>query len=131
MEKGLLINEKMGNYEKEKGFASYKTIVDYYVGDIVLCNNITEVDPSVWDNVELSQMYQEDYPEFYQYYLCNLTEWDKEEAKKAGLIFSYSSMLDCDVLCVDHYGTSWDYVLTDVKLFDDWEELEKYESEDR
>ena len=130
MKKGLLINEKMGNYEKEKGYASYKTIVDYYVGDIVLCNNIIEVDPSVWDNIELSQMYQEDYPEFYQYYLCNMNDYNKEEAEKAGLIFSYSNMLDCDVLLVDHYGTSWDYVLTDCKLFDNYEELEKYESED-
>ena len=44
MEKmGLLKNDKMGNYEKEQGFASYRTLVDYYVGDIVLCNNIIEI----------------------------------------------------------------------------------------
>ena len=32
---------------------------------------------------------------------------------------------------VDYYSTSWDYVLTDVKLFDDYEKLEKHESEDK
>ena len=35
-----------------------------------------------------------------------------------GVIMSYSNLLDCDVLCVDHYGTSWDYVLTDCDLVD-------------
>ena len=41
MEKmGLLKNEKMGDYEKEQGFASYRTLVNYFIGDIVLCNNI-------------------------------------------------------------------------------------------
>lgn len=67
--------------------------------------------------------------EIYQYYLCNIGQWDKEQCLKAGLILSYSDMLDCDVLCVDHFGTSWDYILTDVKLFDNYEELEKWEKE--
>lgn len=130
MKKGLLINEsKMGKYEIEKGFVSYKTICDYYIGDMVLCNNIIEIDPSVWDNMQISEMaeYSEEYPEIFQYYLCHLTEWEEEDAKKAGLLLSYSNKLDCDVLCVTHWGTSWDYVLTDVKLFDNWEDLENYE----
>jgi hypothetical protein len=45
-----------------------------------------------------------------------------------GLLFTYSDLLDCDVLCVDHWGTSWDYVLTGVKLFDNYEDLEKWEN---
>lgn len=133
MKKGLLINEKMGSYEKEQGCASYKTLTDYFIGDMVLCNNIVDIDISIWDNISLSPMteYSENYPEFYQFYLCNLNDWAKREAVEHGLILSYSNKLDCDVLCVDHYGTSWDYVLTDVKLFDDWEELEKYENENK
>lgn len=149
MEKiGLMKWEKMGKYEKEQGFASYRTIVDHYIGDIVLCNNIVEVDQSVYDNLIIEEKYynendeeitEEEYynddnaycdssvSEIYQYYLCNISNYDKEQCKKAGLILSYSDMLDCDVLCVDHYGTSWDYVLTEVKLFDNYEELEKYE----
>ena len=127
MEKlGLLKNEKMGEYEKEQGKASYKTIVDYFIGDkIVLCNNIANIDDSIFYNMENDN---EDV-EIYQYYLCNIGQWDKEQCLKAGLILSYSDMLDCDVLCVNHFGTSWDYVLTDVKLFDNYEELEKWEKE--
>ena len=151
MEKmGLLKTEKMGDYEKEQGYASYRTIVEYYVGDIVLCNNIVEIDESVYDNLLLNEeeryynengeeITEEEYynddnaycetntPEIFQWYLCNLTQWEKEQAEKAGLILSYSDKLGCDVLCVDHWGTSWDYVLTSVKLFDTYEDLKAYE----
>ena len=128
MEKiGMLKNDKMGNYEREQGFASYRTIIDRFIGDIVLCNNITEVDPSVFDNMKYNAEDGEDYPEIYQYYLCNIGQLEEEYLQKMGIILSYSDMLDCDVLCVDHYGTSWDYVLTDVKLFDTYEELQAYE----
>lgn len=131
----LIKNDKMGDYEKEKGYASYKTIVDYFVGDIVLCNNIETVDPSIWDNYNFSANEENEeefeHPEIFQFYLCNVSEYDKEQAKKAGLIFSYSDMLDCDVLLVDHWGTSWDYVLTDCELVEDYEELkEKEENEE-
>ena len=131
MEKmGLIKNsERMGKYEIEQGYASYKTIIDYFIGDIVLCNNIIGIDSSVYDNMEYETENEEDYPEIYQYFICNLSDWEKEQAKKAGLILSYSDMLECDVLCVDHLGTSWDYVLTDVRLFDTYEELKQYEEE--
>ena len=125
---GLLKNEKMGQYEKEKGFASYLTLVNYFIGECVLCNNIANVDDSVFYNMENVEGIED--LEIYQYYVCNVGQWDKEQAQKAGLILSYSDMLDCDILCVDHYGTSWDYVLTDVKLFDTWEELQAYEQEE-
>lgn len=150
---GLLKNEKMGDYEKEKGYASYRTIIDYFIGDIVLCNNIIDIDESVYYNmydeqetkyynengeeITEDEYYEDDNAyseeethEIYQWYLCNIGDWEKEQLQKAGVILSYSDKLDCDVLCVDHWGTSWDYVLTDVKLFDTYEELKKYEEGD-
>ena len=80
---------------------------DYYNNDNAYCENDT--------------------PDIYQYYLCNIGQWDKEQCEKAGLIISYSDMLDCYVLCVDHYGTSWDYVLTDVPLFETYEDLKAFQ----
>ena len=145
---GLLKSEKMGNYEKEQGYASYRAIVERFIGDIVLCNNIADIDQSIFDNMENDIEYideegnyrtheeyindnegkiEAEHVEIYQYFLCNLSTYEKELCLSAGLIISYSDMLECDVLCVNHFGTSWDYVLTDVPLFDTYEELKAYE----
>lgn len=146
---GLLKLESMGDYEKEQGYASYRTIIERFIGDIVLCNNIIDVDTSIYDNMKngikyidyetgeehTEEEYNNDesgkieieYEDIYQYYLCNISEYEEEQLLKAGVILSYSDLLDCDVLCVDHFGTSWDYVLTNVKLFDTYEELKAYE----
>lgn len=123
---GLLKNDKMGEYELSHKQASYRTLVDMFIGDILLCNNICEVDSSVYDNMGFSDYDEENgcYIDIYQYYLCDTS--CKEELEKYGFLFSYSDMLDLDVLCVDHFGTSWDYVLTDCPIFDTWEELEEY-----
>ena len=128
MFKGLLKTEKMGTYEKEKGYASYKTLVDYFITDCVLCNNIIDVDDSVLCNMENIENIES--LEIYQYFICNIDDWNKKRALEYGLLLSYSDMLDCDILCVDHFGTSWDYVLTDVKLYDTWEELKKEEEKE-
>lgn len=152
MEKlGMLKTEKMGSYELERGFASYRTIIECFIGDIVLCNNIAQVDDSVYENLNIEERYynendeeitEDEYfngdnaycdnsiPDIYQFYLCNVSSYEEEQLKNAGVLLSYSDMLECDVLCVDHFGTSWDYVLTDVKLFDTYEELKAYENED-
>lgn len=114
----LINNNKMNDYEIKNKRASYRTIVDYFVGDIVLCNNIPEVDLSVWDNAEFDLD-----DEIYQYYICDLNDYDKAKAQECGLLFSYSDLLDVDILCVNHYGTSWDYVLTECELTDNFDEI--------
>ena len=125
---GLLKNDKMGKYELEHKKASYRTLVERFIGDILLCNNICEVDSSVYDNMGFNYYDEENdyYIDIYQWFLCSVDELTKSELKKYGLLFSYSDVLDLDVLCVDHFGTSWDYVLTDCPIFDTWEELEEY-----
>lgn len=128
MLKGLIKNKEMGEYEKEQGKASYRTIVERYIGDMVLCNKIVEIDSSVYDNMDFDFYDEENdcYIDIYQWYLCDISSDYKEELKEYGLLFSYSDELELDVLCVDHYGTGWNYVLTDCPLFDTWEELEAY-----
>lgn len=84
------------------------------VGDLVLCNNIVNVDYSVFDNMEFSTTDNEEL-EVYQYFLTNLNrhsvEWFQKHYPNAAL-FTYSNLLDCYVLCVTHSGTMWDSVPT-------------------
>ena len=130
--KALLKLESMGQYEKENNRASYKTLVDRFVGDRVLCNNIVDIDESIWDNVEVGQLYNEEtdeYVEIYQYFVCNVSEWEIETLKELtkdnnDIIIAYSNVLGTHILMVDHWGTSWDYVLTSVPLVDTYEECE-------
>lgn len=126
MLKGIITSNSLNDYEKEHQRASYKTIVERYIGDIVLCNKIMEIDgDSVYCNMDYLRIVHGDNPEIYQYYLCNISESVKNELIYYGLIISYSDLLECDVLCIDHYGTSWDYVLTECVIYDSWEQLEQ------
>lgn len=115
--------ENLNEEELRTGRVSYRRIIERYVGDIVLCNNIEQLDNSIFDNaINLYNEETEEYEEIYQYYLCNIGEWEKEHLEKMGIIISYSDMLDCDVLMVDHYGTSWDYIMTDIEWTENIEE---------
>lgn len=120
---GMLKSADLNEYELQNERASYKTIISKYVDDLVLCNNIAKIDESIYNNME---GLEED-TEIYQFFLCNIDECNKEYLLNCGFVLSYSDLLDCDVLCVDHLGTAWDYVLTDVKLFDTYRELKEYE----
>ena len=112
----------LNSEELKTGRVSYRRIVGAYARDLVLCNNITDIDYSVWEN--LGEI-EEDL-EIFQYYLCNLSEYERDALKEFGIILSYSDMLDLDVLCVEHFGTSWDYVMTDVEWSEDFDECTKY-----
>ena len=121
----ILKNNNMNSYELEKKKASYRTIINIYIDDLVLCNNILNVDESVLynANIDLYDDENDNYIDIYQYFLCNISDYKKEQLTNAGIILSYSDLLDCDVLLVDHFGTSWDYVLTDVAIVDNYEDL--------
>lgn len=134
--KALIKNEnKMNSYEIENKRASYRTLVEYFIGDIVLCNNIPQIDDTIYENVVVGNLFDEEteeYVDIYQFYLCNVNEFDinclKELTKDNNdIILSYSDVLECNVLMVDHFGTSWGYVLTSVPLVDTYEELEELE----
>lgn len=130
--RALLKLDNMGDYEKENNRASYKTLVDRFIGDRILCNNIVDVDEYLYDNVVVGNLYneeQDEYVEIFQYFICNVSNWEIETLKELtkdnnDIIIAYSDILDCYVLMVDHWGTSWDYVLTSVPLVDTYEECE-------
>lgn len=102
----------------EKKFGTNYRVATKWLGNsYVLCNNIVTIDPSVIDNARFSWYCNEDtfydgeQREIYQWFISDASEDDVNYLEETfGLLFSYSDLLDCYILCVDHYGTSWDYV---------------------
>lgn len=107
---------------KELFRTNYATAVDWLDTQLILCNNIGEVDPSVYDNLRFN-LFEEDEDgyenetEIFQWFLTDASESDVEWLEEHfGLLFTYSDLLDLYVLCVDHWGTGWDYVMIDTDI---------------
>ena len=129
---------KVSDYALQNGHLDYRTMAQCF--DCVLCNNIVEVDPYIFDNIESGdywEYYDEEWNEITREQYDELNEQGKETHEQAKDIFQwflvdgrcaldllreagelvlYSEALDCYVWGVDHWGTSWDYVLTSIKL---------------
>lgn len=98
-------------------YTTYKEAVNWLHNSYILCNNIAEIDFSVYDNMRFNYYDDENdtYTEIYQWFITDCTESDVEYLEKYfNLKFSYSDKLDCFILCVDHVGTSWAYVACPV-----------------
>lgn len=108
-----------------------KTYIDYYTAvhwnnnSLILMNNIHEIDPDFEEPMNEDE--EGNTREYFQYFLTSMSD---EAAKFSRKFFpevklAKSNVLDCWVLCVDHYGISWDYVWTECKeimLPDKWDE---------
>lgn len=105
-----------------KYYIDYYSAVNWLGKDLILFNDIHEIDEEFF-----CELYKEDEDgdlgdpiEIFQYFLTNFTtdevRWMEKTFPK--LHFAYSQKLDLWILCVDHYGTSWDYVWTECEL--DW-----------
>lgn len=112
-------------------YTTYAKAVDWCGNSIVLCNNVPEIDQSVWDNFEGNYLENEGtederYRDIYQWYITDCNQSDVEWLiKNFDLIFTYSEKLDCYILCVDHFGTGWSYVACEVKTKEMQERIKK------
>ena len=100
----------------EKYATNYRVATQWLNNALILCNNIGEIDPSIYDNVIFNWEDEEgNLREIYQYYLTDCTQGDAEYLSETfGLLFTYSELLGVYVLCVDHLGTAWDYVFCET-----------------
>ena len=113
---GKAFGFEVSEYGLQHGYLDYRTL-SKIVGDCVLNNNIMSHENYYeWELVNGGELDEEDdYYEIYQYYIISdmgasfLEEYTDE-------IVYYHEGLDMYVWGITHFGTSWDYVLTDIKL---------------
>lgn len=107
---------KISQYGLQNGYVDYYTLARAF--DAVLANHIISgTDRDSWECVNGCEYDEEtdEFAEIFQYYIISvpganiLTEFTDE-------IIFYNEELDLYVWGVTHFGTSWDYVLTDIKV---------------
>ena len=117
--------EELNENEKKTGVISYKRLIDRIAGNIILCNNIAEIDPDIFYNIEVGEI--DETTEIYQYFIIDADSWTLDKLKQLNcqdVIIAYSEILDNYILLVDHFGTSWDYVETGIGYTEDLEEAD-------
>lgn len=78
--------------------------------------NELDADDPKYDEIQedIDALQYGEYPDIYQHYI--VSDNGAEILKEAGEIVYYNETLDLYVWGVTHWGTSWDYVLTNIKL---------------
>lgn len=113
---GKAYGHKVSEYGLENGYLDYLTL-SKIVGDCVLNNNIFEY--AGYENWELENGIEEneygDYLDVYQYYIIDYSG-ARFLSERTDEIVYYNEELDMYLWGITHFGTSWDYVLTDIKL---------------
>ena len=109
---------------KKKRFTTFEKAVNMAFGErLVLCNNLPEIDSSIWDNLRGSLEDDEGNSiDIYQWYILAASDFDIEyfeQTFRGGAVFSYSDLLDNWVMGVTHFGTHWSGVEVEV-LRDDF-----------
>lgn len=113
---GRAYGHKVSEYGLKHGYLDYYTLSEI-VGDCVLNNNIFEyVGYGNW-TLESGEEEDEDgyFQEVYQYYIISGSGASFLDEYTDELVF-YNEELDMYLWGITHFGTSWDYVLTDIKL---------------
>lgn len=106
---GKAYGHKVSEYGLDNGYLDYDTL-SKIVGDCILNNIIRAETLEDWEIVagDFGEMVFQDYI-ITKYGYEFLEEYTDE------LVF-YNEKLDIFVWAITHFGTSWDYVLTDIKL---------------
>lgn len=105
---------KISDYGLEHGYVDYKTLASAF--DAVLNNEIFGRAWEIGYGWEQESGYDEDEEpaEVFQWYI--VTDAGAEILKEFGEIVYYHSDLDMYLWGVTHWGTAWDYVLTDIRI---------------
>lgn len=104
----------------DKKRLDYRAMVQAFTDDCLILNNeiIKHVDDFYIENGSDYDEETENYIDVFQYYIIdgNSAEYFEEFTDE---IIYYSEKLDMYLLGVTHWGTGWDYVLTDYEIKED------------
>lgn len=122
--------ENLNDYEREHNKISFKRLANKLFSDMILCNNIKKLfyntigTEYTEPEIEIGTDYDEETDEqidVYQYFIVDFNNWTyelmtkyKEQFGKEFILY-YIEELDLYILGVTHFGTGWDYVLTDIE----------------
>ena len=113
---GKAYGHKVSRYGLENGYLDYMTL-SFIVGDCILNTDIFEyAGYSNWD-LYSGEVEDEDgdYYEVYQYYIITESGARFLEENTDEIVY-YNPDLNMYLWGITHFGTSWDYVLTDIVL---------------
>jgi hypothetical protein len=107
---------KVSEYGLENGYLDYLTL-SKIVGDKVLNNYIfAEAGYENWQLESGKEENEDGYPyDIYQYYIITAAGARFLEEYTDEIVF-YNEDLDMYLWGITHFGTSWDYVLTDIPI---------------
>ena len=118
--------EDLNEEEKRTNRISYRRLIER-IGRVWLFNNAPKL--SNYDfEYEVGTDYDEEndeYVDIYQYYLIDTNDYTLEKLRDINckdVIIAWSETLEEYILMVDHWGTSWDYVMTDFEPTNDLDE---------
>ena len=106
---------KISEYGLKNGRVDYETLAKAF--QHVLSNSIIDTTAGIgyWEQISgFPEDDESEMDEIFQYYIV-----DNQGAKileKAGEVLFYNGVLDMYVWGVTHFGTAWDYVLTDIEV---------------
>lgn len=115
------VDGEYNEVEQVNGYIDYSEEIDELnerISELMLDNDEGEHDEEIdelqaqIDELENEQNYP---PEIFQYFIISDNGADILQEYTDDPVF-YLPLLDCYVWGVTHWGTAWDYVLTDVKL---------------
>lgn len=97
---------------KENKTTSYAKAINWMHNNFIYCGKLYEIDPYFELPMSLWNEDSEQFEDVFQFFLTDCNERDIKflTSHFEGLHFGYSEVLDMYILCVDHFGTSWDYV---------------------
>ena len=105
----------IGFWEQENGFIDNQEEIEELQEKLEKLQEDSEEFTEIQERIEELEYQQEEYPDIYQYFI--VSNYGAELIKKyTNDPLYYNEELDIYVWGVTHYGTSWDYVLTDVEL---------------